>query len=51
MKVKIEATFPDGKINIFDIEIKDSGNSEVVKIDYIGAKDGGPLMRPSNPPK
>ena len=53
-KVKIKAEILNANIrqSTFDFEVKidDMKTSQDIIIEYISADDGGPLMRPKNPP-
>jgi hypothetical protein len=54
-KVKITAEIQGANIRQstfeFELEIADLTTSEDLIIEFVGSDDGGPLMRPKNPPR
>jgi len=49
-KITVQDENGDTIIATVDLEI-DENISQEIKIDYLSANDGGPLMRPSKPPR
>lgn len=52
-KVRVRTAIPNNGAfikNNFEVEITDELVSEEIIMEYISPSDGGPLMRPKNPP-
>ena len=51
IKVKTKIPVSGGNVeNEFDIRITDESTTQDVVMVYVSQADGGPLMRPKNPP-
>ncbi len=51
MKVKVSTELPDGTLNVFFLDITNPNQTQTLNIEYVSSHDGGPLMRPSKPPR
>lgn len=49
--VEVDTELTNGTTNTFDLIIKDHAVSEIIQMEYVSFADGGPLMRPVNPPR
>ena len=51
MKVKLKTDLPNGANQTIELEVINPNVSQKFGLEYVSPADGGPLMRPTNPPK
>lgn len=52
VEIKTILTLDDGTVKEQNgvIELEDENVSKVIELEYVSPADGGPIMRPNNPP-
>jgi len=51
MKVDLKTDLPNGANQTIVLDVVDPNVSQKFGLEYVSQADGGPLMRPTNPPK